>query len=125
MYGIVDIVYINGLVQDCSISSASAMEILPSCTKSSMCIISLHYYFYAYSSDRVMPPTAKLARSLKTVHVTRISVYEIIEPAYMYHFVPVPLLCVLLGFGCQPDELLGYLAARPQQNTPEFCVCHW
>ena len=44
-----------------------------------------------------MPLTAKLARSLKTVHVTQISVYEIIELVYMYHFVPVPLLYVLLG----------------------------
>ena len=32
-------VYIDGLVQDCSISIANALEILQSCTKPSICIM--------------------------------------------------------------------------------------
>ena len=35
--GVLDIFIIKGLVQDCSISSALAMEILQSCTKPSLC----------------------------------------------------------------------------------------
>ena len=38
-YIIEAIQYIDGLMQDCSISIASALEILQSCTKPSPCII--------------------------------------------------------------------------------------
>ena len=31
-------VYVNGLVQDCSISSALAIEVLLSCSKHTMCV---------------------------------------------------------------------------------------
>ena len=47
--------YIDGLVQDCSNSIANALELLQSCTKPSICFMSLsHYTLYKPSYSDIL-----------------------------------------------------------------------